>query len=333
MQKKHEALLMPVGDGNVEVGRHLGLLDLNVCWSPLWGRGGSQDRVPYWERGTTSGGSVGEVETGCVEWSCRGGERNGKGELCWHSPFVVGLEIAGGAGFEVARQFGGGFKLGHGVEFFEGGSKRIRKAPEGARLKLWILRLEIEIMHAAGKMFGNFEFAFDEGFVDEEFGGDVGQFVLAPGGDLALHGFEVALHAVNADGDGIEEGEGFGMFGENGGEVSLEGHIGANEDAIAASEGQAHRLVVRISQADGEAAAVDFGFEVKDAEHFHAVGGDGVFVVDGADVAEAESFDESLYDFVMRYRMVSGRGSGCGHQGEFFAADGACLVTDECACV
>ena len=47
-----------------------------------------------------------------------------------------------------------------------------------------------------------------------------------------MHRFEVALHAVNADGDGIEEGEGFGMFGENGGEVTLEGHIGANEDAI-----------------------------------------------------------------------------------------------------
>ena len=89
-------------------------------------------------------------------------------------PFCGWLEIAGGAGFEVVRQFGGGFKLGHGVEFFEGGSKRVRKAPERARLKLWILRLEIEIMHTAGEMFGNFEFAFDEGFVDEEFGGDVG---------------------------------------------------------------------------------------------------------------------------------------------------------------
>ena len=293
---------------------------------------GAQRAVEAWEEDGT-GREVWEkwrrgVWSGVVE----AGEEWKRGVL-EHSPFVVGLEIAGGAGFEVVRQFGGGFKLGHGVEFFEGGSKRIRKAPERARLKLWILRLEIEIMHAAGKMFGNFEFAFDEGFVDEEFGGDVGQFVLAPGGDLALHGFEVALHAVHADGDGIEEGEGFGMFGENGGEVSLEGHIGANEDAIAASEGQAHRLVVRISQADGEAAAVDFGFEVKDAEHFHAVGGDGVFVVDGADVAEAESFDESLYDLVMGYRMVSGGGSGCGHQGEFFAADGACLVTDECACV
>jgi len=59
---------------------------------------------------------------------------------------------------------------------------------------------------------------------------------------------------------------------------------------------------VAVPQADGEAATVDFGFEVENAEHFHAVGGDGVFVVDGADVAEAESFDEGLYDFVMGYR-------------------------------
>ena len=92
MQKRHEALLMRVGDGNVEVRRQLALLDVNVCWSPLWGaRGGSQDRVPYWERGTTSGGSVGggwngqgsvgEVETGCVEWSCRGGRGMEKGSF------------------------------------------------------------------------------------------------------------------------------------------------------------------------------------------------------------------------------------------------------------
>ncbi len=87
------------------------------------------DRVPYWERGTTSGGSVGgglngqgsvgEVETGCVEWSCRGGRGMEKGSF-GALPFCGWLEIAGGAGFEVVRQFGGGFELGHGVEFFEG---------------------------------------------------------------------------------------------------------------------------------------------------------------------------------------------------------------------
>ena len=51
-------------------------------------------------------------------------------------------------------------------------------------------------MDTAGEMFGNFEFAFDEGFVDEEFGGDVGEFTLAPGRDLLLHGFEASLHPV-----------------------------------------------------------------------------------------------------------------------------------------
>ena len=51
MQKRHEALLMRVGDGNVEVGRQLALLDLNVCWSPLLGGEGGV-RTEYWERGT-----------------------------------------------------------------------------------------------------------------------------------------------------------------------------------------------------------------------------------------------------------------------------------------
>ena len=93
-----------------------------------------------WRRGVWSG----VVEAG----------EEGKRGVVEHSPFVVGLEIAGGAGFEVVRQFGGGFKLGHGVEFFEGGGKRIGEAPERTRLKIWILRRKIQIVDAAGEMFG-----------------------------------------------------------------------------------------------------------------------------------------------------------------------------------
>ena len=180
-----------------------------------------QRAIEAWEE-DREGGSVGGAGDGCVGGRAEvvGGIGAGdewKRGVLEHSPFVDGLEGAGGAGFEIARQFGGGFKLGHGVEFLEGGGKRIGKAPERAGLKLFVLRLEVQIMDAPGEMFGNIEFAFDEGFVDEEFGGDVGEFVLAPGVDLVLHRFEVALHAVDADGDGIDEGEGFGMFGENGG--------------------------------------------------------------------------------------------------------------------
>jgi hypothetical protein len=40
LQERHVAILMRVGDGNVEVGRHLGLLDLNVSVPPLGGEGG-----------------------------------------------------------------------------------------------------------------------------------------------------------------------------------------------------------------------------------------------------------------------------------------------------
>ncbi len=243
------------------------------------------------------------------------------------------LEIARGARLEVAGESSGRLELRNGVEFFESGSEGVGEAPERSRLKLFVLGFEIQIVDTAGEMFGNFEFTFDEGFVDEEFGGDVGEFALAPGRDLLLHGFEASLHPVDADGDGIDEGEGFGMFGENGCVLALEGHIGTNEHPVAARHRETHGLVVRIPDSDGETAAVDFGREVENAEHFHAVWRYCVFVVNRADVAEAKCFDQGLYDFVMRYRMVSGGGSGCGHQGEFFATDGACLVTDECACV
>ena len=119
------------------------------------------------------------------------------------------------------------------------------------------------------------------------------------------------------------------MFGENRCVISVEGHIGANEHPISASECETHRLVVRVADSDGETASVDFGGEVENAEHFHAIGRYGVFVVNGADVAKAQCFDQSLYDFVMRYRAVCGCGRRCRHQREFVAADGACLISDE----
>ena len=75
---------------------------------------------------------------------------------------------------------------------------------------------------------------------------------------------------------------------------------------------------------------MDFGREVENAEHFHAVWRYCVFVVNGADVAEAECFDQGLYDFVMRDRVVGGCRRRGRHQGEFVAADGACLISDEC---
>ena len=106
---------------------------------------------------------------------------------------------------EVAGQSRGGLELRNGVEFLESGGEGVGEAPERSGLKLFLLGFKIQIMDTAGEMFGNFELAFDEGFVDEEFGGDVGEFTLAPGRDLLLHGFEASLHPVDADGDGIDE--------------------------------------------------------------------------------------------------------------------------------
>ena len=85
---------MRVGDGNVEAGRHLTLLDVHVCWSPLGGgEGGSKDSVPYggggrrtveaWEEGrmgvSVGGGGDGVCGGGLLSVLRR--EMNGKGEF------------------------------------------------------------------------------------------------------------------------------------------------------------------------------------------------------------------------------------------------------------
>jgi hypothetical protein len=46
-------------------------------------------------------------------------------------------------------------------EFFECGGKRIGKTPDRARPEFLVLRLEVEVMHAAGEVLWSFESALD----------------------------------------------------------------------------------------------------------------------------------------------------------------------------
>ena len=62
-----------------------------------------------------------------------------------------------------------------------------------------------------------------------------------------------------------------------------------------------------------------FGFEVKNAEHLHAIRGNSVFVMHHADVAEAERLHEGLYDFVMRHGAMSGCALRSRNECEFLA--------------
>jgi hypothetical protein len=48
---------------------------------------------------------------------------------------------------------------------------------DSSRLEFFVLGLEVEVMHQAGKMFGSFDFALDECLVDDQLHGDVCQFI------------------------------------------------------------------------------------------------------------------------------------------------------------
>jgi hypothetical protein len=56
----------------------------------------------------------------------------------------------------------------------------IGETPDCSRFELLILGFEVEVMHAAGKLPGSFEFALDKRFVDDHLRGDVRQFTPLP---------------------------------------------------------------------------------------------------------------------------------------------------------
>src|SRR5581483_11832860 len=119
---------------------------------------------------------------------------------------------------------------------------------------------------------------------------------------------------------------------QHGGEISSEGHVGTYEHTIATHHCKAHALVVRVAHADGEAASLHLGCEIKNSEHLHAVGRYCVFVVDNSDVPEPERLDESLDDLVMRDRAVGFGCWRCRYQHQFFAGDGPPAIANERTC-
>jgi len=87
-------------------------------------------------------------------------------------------------------------------------------------LALW---LEVEVMHAAGKVLCSFESALDKYLVNDYLGGDVRQFTSLPGYHLLSHRLEVPLHSINASRDAVDERERLRVFREHGGK-----HAGNN---------------------------------------------------------------------------------------------------------
>ena len=78
-----------------------------------------------------------------------------------------------------------------------------------------MLRLKVEVMHAAGKMFRSFKSALHKRLVDDHLGSDVRQLTSLPGFHLLAHGLKVSLHSINTDRDAVDEGKRFRVFGEH----------------------------------------------------------------------------------------------------------------------
>lgn len=87
-------------------------------------------------------------------------------------------------------------------------------------------------------------------------------------------------------------------------EIAAECHIGADEDAQACGESQTNGFVVRVSNADREAAPLHLGFQIEHTKHFRAIRRYSVFLLDDSNVAKAQGFDQGLDDCVMRHRFV-----------------------------
>ena len=91
------------------------------------------------------------------------------------------------------------------VQFLECRGERIRKTPDRSRPEFLVLRLEVKVMHGAGKVLWSFQSAFDKGLVDNHLGRHVRQFTSLPGFHLLSHRLEVSPHSIDAHRDAVDE--------------------------------------------------------------------------------------------------------------------------------
>src|ERR1035441_8749651 len=77
-----------------------------------------------------------------------------------------------------------------------------------------------------------------------------------------------------------------------------------HQDAKADAHGEAHALIVGVTDADREPDAGDAEFQVEHPEHPHAIVRDGVLVAHHFDAPEAEGFEQRFDDLIVRKRLV-----------------------------
>jgi hypothetical protein len=86
-----------------------------------------------------------------------------------------------------------GLNYGTGSNSLNAGVKAFEKTPDGSWPESFVLRVEVEIMHRAGKMLRRFKLAFDERLVGDCLRRYARQFASLPLFHLLSHRGEVSL--------------------------------------------------------------------------------------------------------------------------------------------
>ena len=76
-------------------------------------------------------------------------------------------------------------------------------------------RFEVKVVDWPNQVPGHVQLVFNEGLVDDDLAGHIRQFGLSPGLHLFSHGLEIPLHAIDAHGDGVQQGERLRMLGKD----------------------------------------------------------------------------------------------------------------------
>ena len=158
---------------------------------------------------------------------------------------------------------------------------------------------EVVPVNITGEMPWHIELTFNKGAVDYQPRLVVRDLSRTPSLDLVAERFEASLDPIHADRQRVNHRKIRRMLRQNWCEVALEGEIVAHEHAHTTANGQTHRSVIRIPDANCEPTPIKAGFQVEHAEHLHAVGRDGVLVANDADVSKAQRFNESLDNLVV----------------------------------
>src|SRR5258708_28242058 len=115
-------------------------------------------------------------------------------------------------------QLGRSLELWDGIQFLERRSERVGEAPDRAWPEFLVLRFEVEVVDRSSQMFRSLQLALHERFVDNDLGGDIGEFAHLPRLHLLAHRLKVPLHAIDTHRNAIDQRERLRVFREHGSE-------------------------------------------------------------------------------------------------------------------